>query len=308
MTSPPALLIVNADDYGYFPCVNQGIRRAARDGILTATGIFANGRLDDADMRALLEETDLDLGVHLNLTHGEPLHEPLRRRLGRAAGRFPGKFRAAAMVVSGLLGRELVRGEWRAQIERCLALGARPRFLNSHEHIHMLPALFRLTQELATEYGIDHVRFTTPDPEPAPASGALLRDSALALAARLSRGGLERTPARMLGLGVSGRLDRAYLEHVLPKLNGGEVYELMCHPGHCQGGAETSPELARYHAWELELGTLTDPAARELLDRHNVRAIGYRELDDARLSTTRGAGRAGAEAADRTAEDPGRGA
>jgi hypothetical protein len=265
MTTPPALLVVNADDYGYFPCVNAGIRRAARDGILTATGLLANGQLGDAQMRALLEETDLDLGVHLNLTHGEPLSGPLRRRLGGTASRFPGKFRLAGLVASGLLGRELIRGEWRAQIERCLALGARVCFLNSHEHVHMLPPLFRLTQELAAEYGIDHLRFATPDA--GAASGASLRDTALTLAARRNRPRLTRRPAQMLGLGVSGRLDRAYLERVIPTLVGGEVYELMCHPGQCAGAAETSPALARYHAWQLELATLTDPASLELLAR-----------------------------------------
>src|SRR5438067_2291957 len=38
----PAYLIVNADDYGYFPCVSRGIADAARQGAVTATGILAN--------------------------------------------------------------------------------------------------------------------------------------------------------------------------------------------------------------------------------------------------------------------------
>ena len=33
-------LIVNADDYGYHDCVSKGILSAARQGIVTATGIF----------------------------------------------------------------------------------------------------------------------------------------------------------------------------------------------------------------------------------------------------------------------------
>lgn len=144
----------------------------------------------------------------------------------------------------------------------------------------MLPPLFRLTQELSAEYGIDHLRFATPDP--GAASGASLRDMALTLAARRNRPQLARGPAQMLGLGVSGRLDRTYLGQVIPQLVGGEVYELMCHPGECAGAAETSPALARYHAWQLELATLTDPATLELLARHNVRAVGCRELDRAR--------------------------
>ena len=35
-------LIINADDYGYYPCVSKGILEAAKAGALTATGILAN--------------------------------------------------------------------------------------------------------------------------------------------------------------------------------------------------------------------------------------------------------------------------
>ncbi len=279
MKHPPALLIVNADDYGYFPCVNAGIRQASRDGILTATGILVSAGIADAELRALRDDAELDLGVHLNLTHGVPMCRALRRRLGGAAGQFPGKLRLAAMVASGFLGRDLIRDEWRAQIEHCLEAGARLRFLNSHEHVHMLPALFALTQELCAGYGIEHLRFTTPDPGPSRTAGLGPRDAALALAARLNRGRLRRRPPRMLGLGVSGKLSLGYLERTLPGLTGGEVYELMCHPGQCRGAAETSPRLARYHAWRQELAALVHPGTRELLARHHISPIGYRHLD-----------------------------
>jgi hypothetical protein len=33
-----------------------------------------------------------------------------------------------------------------------------------------------------------------------------------------------------------------------------------------------------YHDWEGELSTLTSPAARELLQRHGIRLVGYRHL------------------------------
>ena len=35
-------LIVNADDFGYFPCVSRGIIEAARAGVITATSVLAN--------------------------------------------------------------------------------------------------------------------------------------------------------------------------------------------------------------------------------------------------------------------------
>ena len=42
-------LVVNADDFGFTPDVNQGIVEAHLDGILTATTLMANGAaFDDA--------------------------------------------------------------------------------------------------------------------------------------------------------------------------------------------------------------------------------------------------------------------
>ncbi len=61
----PIQLIINADDYGYFPCVSRGIIEAAQAGALTATGILAN----HPDLSTQLDWLDsvphLDVGVHL---------------------------------------------------------------------------------------------------------------------------------------------------------------------------------------------------------------------------------------------------
>jgi predicted glycoside hydrolase/deacetylase ChbG (UPF0249 family) len=69
----PIHLIINADDYGYFPCISQGILDAVSSGAITATGIMANS----PDLKTQLEWLDsvegLDLGVHLNLTFRRPL-------------------------------------------------------------------------------------------------------------------------------------------------------------------------------------------------------------------------------------------
>ena len=82
--------------------------------------------------------------MHLNLTDGVPVTANMREKLSRWSGRFPRKFSLAASVLSGSVTPQDVRLEWTAQVERCLELQLRPRFLNSHEHIHMLPPLFQV--------------------------------------------------------------------------------------------------------------------------------------------------------------------
>jgi predicted glycoside hydrolase/deacetylase ChbG (UPF0249 family) len=273
-----ARLIVNADDYGYFRCVSKGILQSVTRGIVTATGVFAN-TTHFAEHAAWLRDCDrLDVGVHLNLTAGVPLTNGLRERLARSSGRFTGKFSMARGIVTGAIRVEDVRLEWAAQIERCLASGLKPQFVNSHEHMHMLPALFSMTHSLAREYGIAHVRFPTSDLPGSGSMGALFRGAVMRTLESINRRHRDASTAQFLGLEKSGRLDLAYLQRWIPRLRPDRVYELMCHPGLFDPAEVTDPRLVRYHDWEGELRLLTSSAVRELLDRHAVRLIGFRQL------------------------------
>jgi hypothetical protein len=276
--SVPPCLIVNADDYGYFDCVSRGVLRAAQDGIVTATGVFANAPRLDEHAAWLRECEQLDVGVHLNLTDREPLTPDMARRLDPWSGRFPGKFAVAKAVLAGAFPRASVTAEWRAQIERCLALGLRLTFLNSHEHVHMLPALFRVTQELAAEYGIPHVRFAAAEMPSRPSAGGLLRAAVIGAFAIVDKRLADRPAPTFLGLDSSGRLDEASLEATIRRLQPGEVYELMCHPGFLDRAEATDPRLLGYHDWEGELAALTSSKVKALVRECGVRLVGYRHL------------------------------
>jgi chitin disaccharide deacetylase len=276
----PACLIVNADDYGYYDCVSRGILQSARDGIVTATGIFATGKRFDEHIGWLRDYEALDLGLHLNLTDREPLTKEMRSRLARRRGRFPPKFAVAMAVMSGAIPVPTVRLEWRAQIERCLDKGLSIRFINSHEHIHMLPPLFRLVDELAREYGIAHVRLSASDGLRNWRPGEFIRDALMKGLARLNRRQLDQPVPTFLGMSESGRLSLDALRTILPEMQPGGVYELMCHPGLRVDAEIDNPRLFDYHDWQGELAVLTSPVARELLDRHGIRLIGYRDLEN----------------------------
>lgn len=274
----PAYLIINADDFAYFRCVSVGILDCIEAGTVTATGVFANSPLLD-EHASWLVRTTADVGVHLNLTDRHPLSARMARALDRSSGRFPGKFAIARAVLAGRIGIELVREEWRAQIERCLAAGLRLRFLNSHEHIHMLPGLYRLALELAAEYQIAHVRHAAPEWPRQWSASAVLRDGIMAVLSRVDRRTGHAPAPQFLGMGESGRLSGDYLRRTLPRLEPGGIYELMCHPGRLDRAEVSDDRLLGYHDWEAERRTLTDPALLEALADSEVRLIGYRHLD-----------------------------
>lgn len=277
----PTFLIVNADDFGCFDGVSRGIVETVKNGIVTATGVIANSPGLERQVGWLEGLAELDVGVHLNLTAGEPLCDPMRAQLERWNGRFPRKLALVSAVARGSITGAAVASEWRAQIERCHAMRLKPRFLNSHEHVHMLPALYHVASDLAREFDIPHVRCTRPEWRARHSPGSLTRNLSLAALVALgcARGDGRILPAPiMLGLAESGRLNHGYLERRLATLREGGVYELMCHPGILDPDQRIERRIMAYHDWDTERKALCSAAVRELLRHHGIRLIGYRHL------------------------------
>ena len=260
--------------------MSRGILHAFDRGIVTATGIFANAASFENHCGWLCEHEGLDLGVHLNITDGAPLTSHLRKKLDRWCGNFPDKYQVSLAICRGAIKVNDVEGEWRAQIERCLKADLKISFLNSHEHIHMLPGLFGLVQMLAKEYAIMHVRFPrmeysiknlTPS--------ALIRDSLLGILGIFNRRKLQNFNIDCLGLRESGKLSLDYLRRKLPALESDRVFELMCHPGYTDEREVKNSKHLAYHDWQGELDTLTSPDMKHLLKENGICLVGYRHLE-----------------------------
>lgn len=264
-------LVVNADDYGYFDCVSRGILAAHAAGSVTATGVMANGPCFASTFAALRATPTLDAGVHLTLSWGEALTPALAARL--PDGRLPGKFAALAAVATGRWPLADIEAEWDAQIARVADAGLNPVFINSHEHVHMLPALYRVAARLARRHGIRWLRSTTAEWQGAQ---GLIRNLLLAAMAACSRA--DAAQPRLLGLAGSGRLDLPALHRALSGLVPGGRYELMCHPGEFDAAEVRDGRLLAYHDWSRELAALTDPGFRDHCAQAGIRLVSFRAL------------------------------
>jgi len=277
IVSKPIHLIVNADDYGYFPCISQGIVEAAKAGALTATGIMANS----PDLKTQLGWLDavegLDLGVHLNLTSGRPVTAAMADKLSYWNGCFPGKYLMSLMILTGKIRTQDVVIEWRAQIEACRH--KKLLFLNSHEHIHMLPILFPLALSLAQDYEIPHVRFTQAEWLGSFNAPTLVRNTLMQAMQCINRHRTKLQAPLFLGLNRSGKLDYDYLATIFAKLKPGESYELMCHPGRLDPAEITDSRLRSYHDWEGELTLLKSQNIHALYEKFNIRLSRYQHLE-----------------------------
>lgn len=154
-----AKLIVNGDDFGLCPGVNQGIIHLFQRGILTSTSLMVNQTATEGAIKFALGNPGLRTGVHLNLSTGGPLL-PLERV--RTLVDKDGKFLAWTKLILGTITGRIERGEIRdelaAQIEFCYRHGLYLTHLDTHCQIHALPTIGSIVVRLARRYEIPAIR------------------------------------------------------------------------------------------------------------------------------------------------------
>ena len=153
-------LIVSADDLGSGPARDRGVFQAFTAGIVTSASLLANGTNFAAAAGEALA-CGLPVGVHLNLSEGNPLSGPIAGLTG-AAGAFPGKPALRAVLKDGTFNRMGVRRELLAQIDRVRQAGLVPDHLDTHQHCLLFPALTGLIADIAVETGIRALRLPLP--------------------------------------------------------------------------------------------------------------------------------------------------
>lgn len=270
-------LVVNADDLGLHPRIDEGILRAHAEGIVTSASVLASGRsLETAVARAKAQ--GLALGAHLSLCSGlDPVAPPETVRWLAPGGRLRRNWRELAQAWLGqLIPAEEIERELRAQLARLKGLGVAVDHLDTHQHVHLLPGLARLVEGLAAELGVP-LRW----PKQRPTVRWLRGRPSVAKSLLLSALGAVRPPraakrVRAIGVYESGGLDEARLLRLLEALPEGDV-ELMCHPGLAPGVVPEDPTW-RYQ-WEEELAALTSPTVKA-----KVKSLGLELTTYGRLS------------------------
>jgi predicted glycoside hydrolase/deacetylase ChbG (UPF0249 family) len=274
--SPRKRLVVNADDFGFTPDVNEGIVEAHREGILTATTLMANGEAFEHAVELARQNPSLDVGCHMVLVGGRSL--------------VSGKNLPATVArLTGALARRQidVYREFHAQLRRILEAGIQPTHLDTHKHTHLAPPVLEALARLGEEFEIRWVRRPFDLPLQARCSRASrvprlkrLTSSAMGLLRPRFHRVLEkhhcRTTDHFAGFLVTGRLETRELVELLGALPEGST-ELMCHPGRC-GAALRAARTRLKESREAELRALTAAEVREAIARADIELVNYRQL------------------------------
>lgn len=144
------LLIVNADDFGLSKGQNYGIIEACRRGVVSSTTALINGEAVEHAAQLSRDVPELGVGMHFVLTLGMPLSPmPGLRRDGKL-----GKW-IWEMAEQGALPLEEITRELDCQFNRFVdVFGREPTHIDSHHHVHMIPAIFPIVAEFAQRKGV----------------------------------------------------------------------------------------------------------------------------------------------------------
>ena len=151
-------IIINADDFGLNERNSNAIAQAFENGLITNTTVLANGEFFDGALSLAREKGFFDkLGVHLNLTYGEPLTADIK-----SCPRFvtDGRFNKAYDRTSPLKKAEkaAIEKELDAQISKLEAAGVKLTHADSHHHIHTGVFIAPIAARVCKAHGINKMR------------------------------------------------------------------------------------------------------------------------------------------------------
>ena len=275
--------IVNADDFGLHPDINRGIIKGYREGFITSTSIMPSAPAYGDAVKLALANPGLGIGVHLTLVGGVPSALPAGdvSTLLDEAGRFlPDYVAFAKRFYTGGVKRAQLEAELRAQIEKALSAGLNITHIDSHQHTHVLPGIYRLVLKLCCEYNIYRVRI--------PREGYFFSGGfSVGLGRKIGRAGLSfcaqlaahradslgiKHPEHFFGMLAGGNLNPRLVGNIIRSLPEG-TSELMTHPGL---NARTLGQRFTWHYhWEDELSSYLNPDNKALLEQERIELTNF---------------------------------
>jgi predicted glycoside hydrolase/deacetylase ChbG (UPF0249 family) len=271
-------LIVTADELGLSSKRNQGIIDAHCKGIVTSASMLPFGPAFREAVKIAKALPKLDIGVHLNLSEGEPMvlgHKTLVGKDGNFLGRKEARLRARESKFDL---REVER-EVDAQIDTLKSAGIRVTHVNSVDHLHIRGNLAQSVSIAARKHGIRC--FRCPADKIRPPSLKLDPDRVAAVqeyhqsainAIGVYAAQRMRSTENFGGAALTGFLTPDLLVETIQSLPVG-LTELMVHPG--LKAAETGFEGPDR---EAELRALTDARLKPLLKQLGIGVTHFGKL------------------------------
>ena len=140
-------IIINADDFGISPHVNEAIYVAACEGFVTSTTILSVAPYAEEAV-ALSQKLPISVGIHLALTD-DFISLSLGKKMEECRWDFSG--------LNVFKIPKIIR-EFKMQIEKLLRAGITITHIDTHHHIHRFPLVLFAVIYIAKKYQITSIR------------------------------------------------------------------------------------------------------------------------------------------------------
>lgn len=150
------LIVINADDLGAGPSINDEIFELMSLGLVTSATLMANAPAFQDAVERMKDFPNCSFGVHLNLTDFAPLSsgKDLQQILDGDGRMSTALFKTP--IDSNL--RKAALQELTLQGRRAIEAGVPVSHFDSHQHIHTIPQLFPVFKRLQRDFGITKFR------------------------------------------------------------------------------------------------------------------------------------------------------
>ena len=275
-------VILNADDFGRSAAINEAVKRAYEEGVLTSASLMVAGDAVDEAVELAREMPGLAVGLHVVLVDGSAVLSVAEiPHLVDGKRRFPNDIvRMGVRYAFHRASREEMGRELEAQFERFAATGLPLSHVDGHHHLHIHPTLFAHLVPLAERYGAQGIRVPWGELwlnlgyDRAMLVTKVLWAAALWLLSpwcrRCLRGHSLSVPRRVYGMMQSGQMHEPYVVRVLQQLDVPSA-ELFFHPTVGPIAEPSGPNMA-------DLEALLSPRVRQLICKRGLLRSRYAQL------------------------------
>ncbi len=276
-------LIITADDYGMCDAVNRAIEECVSSRVVLSTNVMTN--MPCCEVAATLKERYpyLSVGLHYNLSAGVPLSEPDKvSSLIDSEGRFLSYNKIREACKNKAYDYTQIKTELEAQYKRYVEICGEPDYWNTHQNVHVYPALYELFRDISLDFGIKKMRSHQRIYIPA-SNGKSDKSLKWTLTNPFKRVMLNRWQAKSSAMGVQSpngvlvrmnEKDKLNLPYLFGNINWKEndLAELIIHPSVSPDG-EFFGKVTVERVKEFE--TFSDSHVTELAKKSDIKLVNF---------------------------------
>jgi predicted glycoside hydrolase/deacetylase ChbG (UPF0249 family) len=282
-------IIVTADDLGLDPFINRGIVNAYKNGVVTCSALLMNAPSTNEGIAIAKNNPGLEVGIHLSIVEGFSLrkvHSTITSETayfenGICLKRNWHEF--LNCYLKGNIDFVELEEEFELQIGKFKTHFSNIPFLNSTQHLHLLPGIWKIVLKLCIRHKIKSVRLPKMTfPDRLWLNRRVLYLLPFSILGSYCRFSLRNTQIRctdyMVGMQFSGNITGDKLKFILSNLRNG-TSEIILHPGYFSDYlVKQLPTSYNNFSWEAELEAATSIETKSFIESNKIILMQFSDI------------------------------